>query len=171
MQFQQAILSQLPHIMEIISEAQAYLRANNIPQWQDGYPNSEVIRADIEGGDSYVITDKQGQVVATAALKFGGDPNYMQIYEGTWKSSGDYGALHRIAICDSYKGQGVAGQIIDALIQICLERRIFSIRVDTHQENLSMQRMLKKHGFAYCGQIFLADGSPRIAFEKILQEK
>ena len=31
-----------------------------------------------------------------------------------------------------------------------------------------MQRMLEKNGFVRCGVIHLADGAPRIAFEKVL---
>ena len=43
-----------------------------------------------------------------------------------------------------------------------------SIRVDTHRDNLPMQRMLQKNGFIYCGIIYLADGKERFAFEKPL---
>jgi len=30
-----------------------------------------------------------------------------------------------------------------------------------------MQRLLEKNGFVYCGIIFLADGSPRLAYQRI----
>lgn len=41
------------------------------------------------------------------------------------------------------------------------------IKVDTHEENISMQKLLKKNNFKYCGIIYLEDKSKRIAFEKI----
>ncbi len=41
-----------------------------------------------------------------------------------------------------------------------------NIRIDTHDDNKPMQGLLKKSGFQYCGRITLADGSPRIAFQK-----
>lgn len=168
MQFQRAKLEHLGQIMEIIGEAQAFFRQNGIDQWQDGYPNREVIVGDIAAGNSYVVL-QAGEVAATAALVFGGDPNYAEIYEGRWLSSLDYGALHRIAVRSKYKGQGVAALIIEEMVTLCLERGVGSMRGDTHRDNLPMQRMLQKNGFTPCGVIFLADGSPRVAFERILE--
>jgi RimJ/RimL family protein N-acetyltransferase len=47
-----------------------------------------------------------------------------------------------------------------------------SMRIDTHPDNLPMQRALSKAGFVYCGQIILKggaeDGDLRVAFEKLL---
>lgn len=169
MKFQKGTLAYLAEIMPIIAAAQEYFRANKIDQWQNGYPNEETIRADIEMGNSYVLC-KDGKVVGTAALVFGGEPNYKKIYEGNWISSEEYGALHRIAIRNEFKGKGLAELIIKEMEKICLERGIFSLRVDTHQDNLSMQKMLNKNGFQYCGIIFVADGSPRLAFEKVLKQ-
>ena len=39
------------------------------------------------------------------------------------------------------------------------------IRVDTHEANLPMQRLLEKNGFVKCGKIQVADGTERIAFQ------
>ena len=43
-----------------------------------------------------------------------------------------------------------------------------SIKVDTHKDNISMQKLLRKNDFKYCGIIYLEDGSERIAFEKLI---
>lgn len=169
MKFMKATGNQIPEIMEIIFEAQAYFKAHGIDQWQNGYPNLEKIEADIENGNSYIVKS-QDKVVATAVLEFGGEPNYEKIYEGAWKSSHSYAALHRIAVSNKYKGQGLASFIIKEMEKICLEREVKSIRVDTHEDNLAMQKMLRKNNFKYCSKIFLADGSPRLAFERILSE-
>ena len=42
-----------------------------------------------------------------------------------------------------------------------------NIRIDTHRDNIIMQHNLAKHGFTYCGIIFLANGDERLAFQKI----
>jgi len=58
---------------------------------------------------------------------------------------------------------------------VCLKNDIFSLRVDTHENNEPMKRILEKQGFEYCGVIFLDRepdvGAKRIAFEKILRKK
>ena len=43
---------------------------------------------------------------------------------------------------------------------------IKNIKIDTHEDNLIMQKLLEKNSFKYCGVIYLLDGSKRIAFEK-----
>ena len=45
--FRRANLNDLPNIMEIIRQAQVYLRSLKIDQWQNNYPNIETIISDI----------------------------------------------------------------------------------------------------------------------------
>ena len=40
--------------------------------------------------------------------------------------------------------------------------------MDTHDDNLSMQRFLTKYGFNYCGTIYLENKEKRRAYEKLL---
>jgi len=40
--------------------------------------------------------------------------------------------------------------------------------VDTHEDNQTMQALLGKHGFSYCGIIHLANGDPRMAYMKTI---
>ena len=52
------------------------------------------------------------------------------------------------------------------------EKGINNIRIDTHPDNLSMQKALAKNGYTFCGKITLCTGSeagdPRFAYQKIL---
>ena len=41
-----------------------------------------------------------------------------------------------------------------------------NLRIDTHQDNKVMQHVVEKHGFTRRGIIYIADGSPRIAYER-----
>ena len=54
MKIQKSTLAELESIMSIIDDAQKYLASLNIDQWQDGYPNEEQIKLDIENNDSYI---------------------------------------------------------------------------------------------------------------------
>ena len=44
----------LPAVMEILHQAQAYFKAQGIDQWQDGYPDEATIRQDIQNGTAYL---------------------------------------------------------------------------------------------------------------------
>ena len=153
-------------VMNIIKQAQQYFKEKNIDQWQNGYPNELIIKEDIKKGWSYILTDDDN-VVATAAISFEGEQTYDEIYEGRWLSDEKYAVIHRICVNNEFKGNGLASQILDSAERLCIERNVHSIKIDTHKENVSMQRSLVKKGYKYCGIIYLEDKSERIAFEKL----
>lgn len=155
--------SDLPDIMKIIGQAQDYFKNKGIDQWQNGYPNEETFIHDIEMNHSYVFLSED-RVIATAMISFDGESTYDQI-EGMWMNDEPFAVVHRIAVDSELKGQNIAGQIFDIVKALCLKNGIRNIRVDTHRENLSMQRVLEKWGFCYCGIIWLRDGAERLAYQ------
>jgi hypothetical protein len=42
-----------------------------------------------------------------------------------------------------------------------------NIRIDTHRDNKIMRHLVEKHGFAYCGIIYLDNGDERLAYQLI----
>ena len=168
MRFRRSTYADINDIMKIIGQAQSYLKKMGIDQWQDGYPNTQVIEDDIKKGYSYVLVHKD-KIIATVAISFDGEATYDHIYKGQWITDDRYVVIHRLAVGDIYKGQGLSSKIIEYIKDLCLDRGIYSIRVDTHRENLSMQRMLEKNEFEKCGIIYLENGDERIAFERIFK--
>lgn len=166
--FRKTVQQELEQVMQIIKEAQEDLKGAGINQWQNNYPNEEVIQADIIKGQSYVLVEKE-KVLATSVVSFASEPTYDNIYEGQWLSNEPYAVIHRLAVSKTCKGKGVASVLMAHIEAMGLIRDVKSIKVDTHPENEAMKRLLKKNDFIYCGIIYLADGSKRIAFEKILR--
>lgn len=167
MEFRKAVETDINNIINIIKEAQVYFQEQGIDQWQNNYPNWEVISEDIAAEISYVLL-KDSNIVATAAVSFAGEKTYDSIYEGEWLSTKEYAVIHRMAVVNKYKGLGFSSQIIKKVEELCLNKGVRSIKVDTHEDNLAMQKLLEKNEFKYCGIIFLEDNSKRIAFEKLL---
>lgn len=157
----------LDRVMEIIKQAQDYFKKSNIDQWQDHYPTIQTIREDMANGDSYVLVNDE-TIMATTVISFEGEETYEHIDHGKWLSLGEFAVIHRLAVDNTYKGLGISSEIIRNAERMCVERGIHSIKVDTHEQNLSMQRLLQKNDFSYCGVIYLQDGSPRVAFEKLI---
>ena len=162
----------LPEVMRIIADAQADFRARGIDQWQNGYPNEQVIRGDIERGESYVVIRGE-QIVATAMITFAPDPNYAVIYNGEWLLAApkSYATIHRIAVDLGERGQGIAEWIVGQTERMCRKCGADSLRIDTHRDNRSMQRVAEKNGMTLCGIIHLADGAERLAYEKIMNNR
>lgn len=168
MNFRKTIEKDLESVTKIIDEAKEFLKNNNIDQWQNGYPNEEVILKDIENDNSYVLEDN-GEIIATTVLSFDGDKNYDVIEDGNWITNNKYGVIHRIAVSRNYSKKGIGKFIIKISEDIARENNIKSMRADTHKDNKTMQRLLLENGYEYCGLIFVEDGTERLAFEKELQ--
>ena len=168
MEFRKANKQDIPDIYKIIRQAQEYMKDNGIDQWQDGYPNEDSVNADVENSINYVYC-KDDKVVGTIVVLFDGEKDYNNIYQGKWLTNKPYAATHRVAVDYNIKGHGTAGKMISHVEDMCKSKGIESIRVDTHKDNISMRKMLRKNGFVYCGIIYLGNGAERIAFEKVLK--
>ena len=154
-------------VMNIIEAGKAYLKSNGIDQWQNGYPNEAIIKADIEDGYGYVLVC-EGKIVGTVALSFDGEPWYDDIREGKWLTNGDFLVVHRLAVSPEVRGTDVASEIMRQAERLCNFRDVHSIKIDTHEANRIMQRFIKKNGFEYCGNVILGSEGDRLAFEKVL---
>ncbi len=161
--------SDLPAIAGLYEAARAALKAQGVDQWQTGnYPGEEDARLDMEHGAGYVL-EHNGEILAAACLAFGREPTYEKIEQGAWGADPEtYGFLHRIAVAPKAKGKGAAGLLFDELQRQARERGVTVLRGDTHRDNLPMQRVLAKAGFSRKGVIYVEDGSPRLAFEKLI---
>ncbi|HAT4246129.1 TPA: GNAT family N-acetyltransferase [Clostridium perfringens] len=168
MEFRQAKISDLDQIVEIIELSKKYLKETKVDQWQDGYPAKEDLIRDIESRNSYVLTNKD-EIVATTVISLDGESTYNSIFNGEWITSEDYIVMHRVAVHDKYKGKGIFKELIKEAESLALNKGISSIKIDTHRDNISMQRAVVKNNFQKCGIIYLEDGSERIAFEKVLK--
>ena len=138
----------LPAVMTILHQAQAYFKAHGIDQWQDGYPDEATLRRDIQNGTAYVA-ELDGAVAACATIAFAPDENYTTMVSGQWLTERPYAVIHRIAVDDKLKGQGIAGWILEQAEQMCRQRGVESLKIDTHQDNTSMRRLLEKHHYQY----------------------
>lgn len=150
-------------IMEIYEYARKFMAQNGNPnQWgPTKWPPAQLIHQDIASGTSYVCVHDR-RIVGTFFFIQGEDPepDYEIIEDGNWQNNGPYGVVHRIASDGSVKGTG----------KFCLEwacQQCDHLRIDTHGDNIVMQNLLRKMGFAHCGIIHVPeDNDPRLAYEK-----
>ena len=163
----------IPALMEIFSEARKTIAALGIDQWQNGYPNAAVISSDMALSQSYLV-ESEGRVIATFAMLTGGEPTYDKIFHGEWRVAcgrENYIALHRVAISVASRGKGISTKIVEFAKECARSLGRASVRIDTHEGNAVMRRMLEKHGFIHCGTILLESGEARVAYEYALSDK
>ncbi|WP_299052641.1 N-acetyltransferase [uncultured Polaribacter sp.] len=156
--------------MIVINDAKSYLAAQNIDQWQNGYPNTAQVENDIKKGESYVLVNDENLVLATAMFTLRKEPTYKKVIDGNWLVSEEeiYGVIHRMAIKKEYRKFGLATLLFNEFHQQLKVNDIQSLKIDTHEDNLGMQSLLKKLGYVYCGIIYTNYNAKRLAFEKIV---
>lgn len=159
MRIRKATQQDLHSIMQLYENARAFMREHGNPgQWGTTYPPQNMIETDIRFGNLYVCIEKD-TIEAVFFYKDGIDPTYLKIYDGQWKNDAPYGVVHRIT--SSGKVKGAASFCLDWAFSQC-----GNLKIDTHENNIVMQNMLKKNGFTYCGRIYIDNGSERLAFQK-----
>ena len=163
MTIRNAEIKDFDSIMRVYACAREYMCKNgNSTQWGKTFPPELLIKEDIENGRNYVI-EKDGIVHGVFAFILGRDPTYAHIENGAWLSDKPYGTIHRIA------SDGAVHGIFSAAIAFCkahaASMHIAHLRIDTHENNMTMQHVIEKAGFKKCGIIYTNDGTPRIAYE------
>lgn len=169
MKIQLSTIENIPAIMEIINDAKELLASQNIDQWQNGYPNTEQIKNDILKGESYVVINDENQILATSMFTTNPEPTY-KVIDGSWiiDETKTYGVIHRMAIKKEFRKFGLATFMFHEFHLQLLEKNIESLKIDTHEENIGMQSLIKKLGYKYCGIIYTNYNAKRLAFEKVI---
>lgn len=164
--FRKAETSDAPKIWAVLKQAIAKRKADGSEQWQDGYPNPEIIKHDIETQTGFVLTENNA-IAGYVSIAINNEPAYNKI-EGNWLTNTDYVVFHRIAISEKHTGKGLAKKILDCIEDYAKSNAIFSIKADTNFDNPIMLNLLEKYGYTYCGEVYFRN-SPRKAYEKVLK--
>ena len=156
--FRHAVPEELPAIEKIYDNARRFMRASgNANQWVNGYPSEELLLSDI-GKKALYVMEEDGEILCVFAMFDGRDPTYAEI-DGAWLNDAPYLTIHRIA------SSGKVPRSADAVFEWAYSI-VPNLRIDTHEDNLPMQRCLARNGFSCCGVIRLENGDPRRAYQK-----
>ena len=154
----QASKQDISRLHEIFAHARQFMKQTGNPnQWAEDYPSTALLEQDIESGDCFVCMLGE-EVVASFVLRPGDDPTYTNIYEGAWLNDAPYATIHRIASLGKVRG-------IMHRAMLFAKERYKSIRIDTHRDNMVMQRAILREGFVYCGIIHCWNGNERLAYQ------
>ncbi len=164
--FREAVQGEEERVMVIMNQAKRQMERLGSIQWDETYPAMEHIVEDIQHHVGYVLHDGR-TVIAYGAVVFTGEPVYDNI-KGKWITHGlPYVVLHRLAVADEAKRQGVATRFMQEVAALAASKGVHSFRVDTSYDNVYMQKTFTALGFAFCGEVYYTKGV-RIAYEKLV---
>lgn len=136
---------------------------SGLNQWLGNYPAYENFYEDFLKEGLYVyFADKT--IIGSISILPENDEAYKEVI---WESDNAL-VVHRILVNPNYQGQGIGKELINFSIQKGLNEGYSAIKIDTHPDNLKMQKMLKTLGFIYRG--YLASIN-RLAYELVLKKR
>ena len=157
-----ATISDYKRLLQIFEAAKQFMKNTGNPnQWSEDYPGVKFID-EIKSGEVYVF-DEDNHIYGAFLLHIGIDKTYNYI-EGKWLNDNLYGTIHRVASDGSHKGLFVE------MLDFC-KTKVDDLRIDTHEDNKVMQKLILDNGFEYCGIIYIENGEPRRAYQLTRDKK
>ena len=166
-----AVESDIEDIMLIVRQARNYLKKHRVDQWQGEYPTQDIFAADIANGECYAVTYGE-RLAGFFCLTEAPESGYDKITDGKWHGEGKYCTLHRMAIEARFRGTGLSDMLVDFADETAKAKGAECVRTDTHRKNKAMQKLLKRKGYVYRGNVLVSSepghDPARQAFEKKL---
>ena len=164
-----AVESDIEDIMLIVRQARNYLKKHRVDQWQGEYPTQDIFAANIANGECYAVTYGE-RLAGFFCLTEAPESGYDKITDGKWHGEGKYCTLHRMAIEARFRGTGLSDMLVDFADETAKAKDAECVRTDTHRKNKAMQKLFKRKGFAYRGNVLVSSepghDPARQAFEK-----
>lgn len=156
-------MKDLEHVMKLIDVAKEWMKAKQLQQWDEDYPNIKVIEEDIKNKNSFVL-EADGKIVASLAVVPSTDSTFYQFLKGECLTREEnFGFATRAAMDASSKGKGIGELLVESFEEISKRRKYDRIKTITHESNKRMQKVLLKHGYNYCCETFIS-GMKMLAF-------
>tara|TARA_B110000858_G_scaffold193022_1_gene244774 strand:+ start:47 stop:556 length:510 start_codon:yes stop_codon:yes gene_type:complete len=165
-QFRPAKISEAFEIWQILKDAIQRRKEDGSNQWQDGYPNMDVVKNDIERKIGFVLTQNDN-IIGYTAIIINNEPDYINI-EGKWLTNQEFMVYHRVAISKKFLAKGMAKKMMKLIEEYALSKNIYSLKADTNHDNIPMLKIFEKMGYSFCGTVHIRQ-SPRKAYEKVLK--
>ena len=159
----------IENIMLIMRQARNYLKKHRVDQWQGNYPTQEVFAEAVAEGECYAVTYGE-RLAGFFCLTDKPESDYDNLTDGKWHGEGKYCKLHRMAVEAQFRSTGISDMMLGFAEETAKSRGAEYMRTDTHRKNKAMQKLLKRKGYAYRGNVLVSSepghDPARQAFEK-----
>tara|TARA_B100001250_G_scaffold162198_1_gene139305 strand:- start:185 stop:688 length:504 start_codon:yes stop_codon:yes gene_type:complete len=159
--------SDLGNIMRMYNSCVNGMIKNGIDQWDESYPNREIISEDINS-KTYYILDIQEQVVGGINIDNNQDPTYLNI---NWRdNSNAFLVVHRLAVKEEFWNKKIGKSLMLFAEKLVIEKQLKSIRLDTYSGNPKAMEFYIQLGYTELGTINLKPNKNEYyCFEKIIK--
>jgi ribosomal protein S18 acetylase RimI-like enzyme len=122
----------IPEIMALIRATVNKMIAGGLYQWDEHYPNLDIITDDIKTGNLFKISEED-RIAGVMVLNEQYSPAYNDL---AWEDErGKYLIVHRLCVHPDYQGKGYSKKLMLFAGEHATKNGYSSIRLDTHTGN------------------------------------
>ena len=157
----------LENIMKMYKSCVKGMITNGIDQWDDTYPNTEIISQDLEVM-TYYVAEIEGEIIGGINIDQNQDETYLAI---DWKDKSNSSlVVHRLGVKEENWGEDMGKRLMNFVEDLVVEKKLKSIRLDTYSGNPKAMEFYKRLGYTRLGHIYLkSNKNEYYCFEKIIR--
>lgn len=145
-----ANIEDLGNIVKVYKNAINEMNKNNISQWDEEYPNEEILGNDIING--HMIVGKiNSKIASIVVLNQDSDEEYKN---GDWKYKElAFAVVHRLCVNPDFQNKGIGTGTMLLIEDLLKEKGIETIRLDAFSSNPFAISMYEKLGYIRAGEV------------------
>ena len=164
---QKANIKDLKEIMIMYKSCVSGMITNGIDQWDNSYPNAEIIKKDIKA-ETYYIAKQKDSIIGGINIDQNQDPTYSDI---KWEEmSNKFLVVHRLGVKQEFWNKKVGKSLMLFVEDLVRKNNFKSIRLDTYSGNPKATKFYKNLDYKQLGHIYLKPNKNEYyCFEKIIR--
>lgn len=157
----------LENIMKMYKSCVTGMLRNGIDQWDETYPNTEIISQDLNVG-TYYVAEMDKTIISGINIDKNQDPTYLDI---DWKDKSDsFLVVHRLGVKEEFWNKRIGKDLMLFTEKLVIEKGLKSIRLDTYSGNPKAMEFYRRIGYTELGTIDLKPDKDKYhCFEKIIK--
>ena len=162
-----AEISDLENIMLMYKSCVTGMLKNGIDQWDETYPNDEIISEDLNVG-TYYIAEIDETIIGGINIDNNQDDTYLAL---DWEDKSDsFLVVHRLGVKQELWNKKIGKYLMLFTEKLVLEKGLKSIRLDTYSGNPKAMEFYRRLGYTELGTIDLKPDKEKYhCFEKIIK--
>lgn len=147
-------LIDLPRILETLEQVKQNMLSQGIDQWDEEYPNENIIHRDIQKGQAYIYIQNK-EILAYMVLNEEYDIEYNAL---NWSTPTPFVVIHRLFVKPTAQGKGISSQMIQYAEEYAKTNKYASIRFDAYSLNNTANAVYLKKGYTSVGTVQFRKG-------------
>ncbi len=155
----------LPQIVRLFSGAVERMRENGIDQWDERYPDADLLSSDVRKREMYLL-ESEGAVAAAVVLNEDQPPEYAAV---PWAcGEGPVAVVHRLCVAAERQGKRLGARTLLLSEKLLKTRGFRCVRLEAFIGNPAAMRLYPSCGYRFTGRVTFAREMIFNCYEKIL---